>query len=98
MRLPFVQVTRFKLTLVGNFLNLDPPPLQKLLYPPLGDTTGFTSRVRGATRKTSHSLSRDLLNLNFGLKSSKKITPRNLKTDSKCLQIFEKLSTGSLLD
>ena len=26
MRLPFVQVTRFKLTLVGNFSNLAPPP------------------------------------------------------------------------
>ena len=33
MHLPFVQVTRFRLTLVGNFSNL--APLQKLLYTPL---------------------------------------------------------------
>ena len=33
MHLPFAQVTRFRLTLVGNFSNL--APHQKLLYTPL---------------------------------------------------------------
>ena len=34
IRLLFVQVTQFRLTLVGHFSNLA-PPLQKLLYTPL---------------------------------------------------------------
>ena len=32
MRLPFVQVTRFRLTLVGNFSNLAPPLTEIVIY------------------------------------------------------------------